>query len=334
MNLSDYDYHLPPELIAQEPLEDRDASRLLVLPKAGGDCYETPFRDIGSLFKSGDVLVLNDTRVTAVRIFGNRQTGGTVEALVMKPNPDGSYHAMVKPAKKLTVGTDIQFGEVRATVVREHPEGLRDLSFSVGSPGKWLQAFGTTPLPPYITAALARPERYQTVYADQGGSAAAPTAGLHFTPELILEIEAQGVKVVHVTLDVSLDTFRPIMVDDLSEHVMHGELCRISTEAAEAINHRTGRLIAVGTTSVRTLESFADSKGRVHSGEKDTRIFISPGVQFKCVEGLITNFHLPRTTMLLMLAAMVGRERLLDTYQWAIDRRFRFLSFGDSMAIL
>jgi len=324
MRLSDFDYELPEELIAQEPLADRASSRLLVVPRDGNPIRHHIFRDLPSLLAPNDLLVLNDTRVTARRLLGKRSTGAAVEFLVMHPTGEGTYEALVRNAAKVKLGEWIDFGDgLEGQIVGATGEGVREVRLR-GS----LEGRGMIPLPPYIHTELANEERYQTTYAHHGGSAAAPTAGLHFTPELLKSLSHAC-----VTLDVSIDTFRPVTVDDTSDHQMHGEVCRISPETAAQINDREGRLIAVGTTAVRTLESFAQS-GKVTSGETKTRIFIQPGYEFQVVQGLITNFHMPRTTMLLMLAAMIGRERLMEAYEIAVAEQYRFLSFGDSMLIL
>jgi S-adenosylmethionine:tRNA ribosyltransferase-isomerase len=336
-SMADFHFELPEELIAQEPIADRDSSRLLCLPRDPGQpLIHRQFREIQDLLHGGDVLVLNETLVTARRLFGHRPSGAAVEALVFAPTgePD-CFRALMRPAKRLKVGAEIVFRDgLTATVTREEKNGFRTLKFAGADIIATINRIGEIPLPHYIQAHLNDSSRYQTVYAESPGSAAAPTAGLHFTSRLLENLQAKGVQIARVSLDVSIDTFRPVTAERVEDHVMHGETCRISPQAAETINSRTGRVIAVGTTSCRTLESFADGKGGVLSGEKSTQIFIRPGVQMQVVDGLITNFHMPQTTMLLMIAAMVGRERLMEAYEVAISERYRMLSFGDAMLIL
>ncbi|MBL8048827.1 MAG: tRNA preQ1(34) S-adenosylmethionine ribosyltransferase-isomerase QueA [Chthonomonas sp.] len=321
-------------MIAQEPLADRAASRMLCLDRATGELADRHFRDLVNLLHPGDVLVVNNTRVSAVRLFGRRATGGACEVLLTKRLTSRQYRAMVKPAKRLTVGTTVHFdGGFQATVVAEEGTSFRVLEFPDDESVAAALQTGVVPLPPYITQKLTERERYQTVFNSHGESSAAPTAGLHFTPEILAEIQRKGIQRVEVNLEVGVDTFRPVMVDDIRDHEMHGEVCTISDEAAQLINQRTGRCIAVGTTSVRTLESFADANGQVQSGEQLTRICIAPGYEWRVVQGMLTNFHMPRTTMLLMLAAMTGRDPLMAAYRHAIAERYRFLSFGDCMFI-
>ena len=294
------------------------------------------FREVTSILQPGDLLVLNNTRVTAVRLCGHKVTGGAVEALLLRPSTHSrSFVAMMKPGRSLRPGTPIHFrGELTASVLNDLGDGLKEIEFDeIPNLSDRLIEHGAVPLPPYIAAVLADSERYQTVYASQGGSSAAPTAGLHFTPEILAQLREKGVETTEVTLDVGIDTFRPVAVEDLSQHQMHGERCSISESAAEAINSAKGRIIAVGTTSVRTLESLAVGPRKVRSGEVTTKIFITPGYEWKVVDGMFTNFHLPKTTMMMMLAAMVGREQLLDAYRHAVRNHYRFLSFGDSMLV-
>ncbi len=334
--LSDYDYHLPEELIAQKPLEDRSSSRLLHLDLRTGGVKDGRFTDVVETLRPGDLLVWNSTRVTALRLFGQKPTGGSVEAMLVHQTGPDRFAAMLKPAKRLKPGARIHFeGGLEAEVAQHLEEPLKEIRFLASSdlPEK-LAAFGRVPLPPYITHALDDPERYQTVYSKVGGSAAAPTAGLHFTPELIEKLTAKGISIAEVSLDVSLDTFRPVMVDDLEAHVMHGEVCRLPESTADLVNACRGRVIAVGTTSARTLESFAIEKGKVEPGEHRTSIFIRPGYEWKIVQGMFTNFHMPRTTMLMMISALAGKPNILKAYEHAIQQRYRFLSFGDSMLIL
>ena len=332
--LSDYDYELPDELIAQTPLEDRAASRLLVLHREGG-IEHRQFRDVLELLEPGDLLVLNDTRVSAVRLFGHRETGGAVEALLLQELLPGRFEAMVKPAKRLKVGTHVRFGDLIATVTEELEEGLRVLSFDDDpNLSERLNEAGMVPLPPYIHERLADRERYQTVYGARAGSAAAPTAGLHFTDEILESLRERGVRTATVTLHDSIDTFRPVQVENLDEHRMHGERCAIPTETGEAIANAPGRIIAVGTTTVRTLETMATGPRQVSAGQTTSKLFIRPGFDFQVIDGMFTNFHLPKTTMLLMISALAGKQNILDAYRAAVEDRYRFLSFGDSMLIV
>ncbi len=334
--LSDYDYHLPEELIAQEPLDDRASAKLLHLDKATGQVHHRQFRDILGILQPGDLLVMNDTRVTARRLFGKKPSGSDVEALLLHQVGLNDYIAMVKPGRRLKVGAEIDFGTgLRAEVLEERTEGLRLLRFdSATDLRERISMEGEVPLPPYIHTRLTDPERYQTVYASEPGSAAAPTAGLHFTGDLLSQLEHLGVQRATVTLDVSIDTFRPVQVENLDEHVMHGETCTIGMETAEKIRNCRGRIIAVGTTTVRTLETFAVGPGEVRTGSGTSKLFIRPGYEFRVVTGMFTNFHMPRTTMLLMLSALVGKHHLFHAYESAAQNRYRFLSFGDSMLIL
>lgn len=335
MRMSDFDYVLPEELIAQHPLEDRAGSRLLVLGRRDGSVRHQTFRDVVNLFHPGDLLVMNDTRVTARRLLGRRPTGGQVEALVMKRRPDGLFEALVRPAKRMPEGSRVTFeGGLEALVRGDAGAGVKLLEFLGEDPEGELSRLGSVPLPPYIRASLDDPERYQTVYATTGGSAAAPTAGLHFTPELIGELEAKGVRLARVTLDVSMDTFRPVHAEDPKEHVMHGERCVLPEATAEAVRTCPGRVIAVGTTAVRTLETFAIGHRELESGERVSQLYITPGFEYRVVDGMLTNFHMPKTTMLLMLAALAGRDPLMEAYRQAVELRYRFLSFGDSMLIV
>jgi S-adenosylmethionine:tRNA ribosyltransferase-isomerase len=327
--LSDYDYHLPEELIAQVPLDDRASARLLHLDRRTGEVAHRQFRDILNILQSGDTLVVNNTRVSAVRLFGQRPSGGQVEALLLQAIAPGEYEALVRPGKRLKPGSEIQFGPLSGTITGDLSDGRKSIRID-GKP----EDVGEVPLPPYIHEKLDNPERYQTVYADPTGSAAAPTAGLHFTPEILGELEAKGVRIAKVTLHVSIDTFRPIQTDVLDEHVMHGEWCEILPDAAEVINSAPRRIIAVGTTSVRTLEAMAVASRRVRSGTKVTKIFIRPGYEFQVVDGMFTNFHLPKTSMLAMISAMASIESIFRAYEEAVKQRYRFLSFGDSMLIL
>lgn len=332
--LSDFDYHLPEELIAQSPLEDRAASRLLHLVRGSGTVHHRKFRDCVDLLAKGDLLVMNNTRVTSLRLYGARPTGAKVEALLLREVAPSTYEALTRPAKKLRIGEQINFEDgLIAEVITDLGEGRKHLRFPSGSQSD-IRAVGLAPLPPYVKAALGDQSRYQTVYADIPGSSAAPTAGLHFTPEILSAIEGRGVDRAYVTLDIGLDTFRPIQSDDAAEHQIHGERCEVSEETAEKISKTKGRVIAVGTTTVRTLESLAVGRKLVQPGAMNTQIYITPGYEFKIIEGMFTNFHMPKTTMLLMISALAGRDAVMEAYKQAVDQRYRFLSFGDSMLIL
>lgn len=334
--LSDYNYELPEELIAQTPLEDRAASRLLVLHKKSGLVEHRSFRDVGEYLHAGDLLIMNDTRVSAVRLFGHKHTGGDVEALLLREISPGRYVALVKPGRRLRVGTHIVFyGDLSASIVEELPDGQRILQFDeTDDLVNALMKHGKVPLPPYIHQQIADPERYQTVYGTTNGSSAAPTAGLHFTPEILSCLRAQGIRTEKVTLHVGIDTFRPVQVENLSEHKMHGEECYLPEVTAESIRSTTGRILAVGTTSVRTLESFATGPRKVSTGSMVSRLFIREGYPFAVVDGMFTNFHLPGTTMMMMISAMASRPFVLEAYRQAVQQKYRFLSFGDSMLIV
>ncbi len=333
--LSDYDYLLPESAIAQTPLANRAGSRLLVLDRACGLISHRRFGEVTELLAEGDVLVVNDTRVTAMKLKGQRVTGGKVELLLLRESKPGVFEAMAKPIKKLLPGDLITFerGLIGEIVARIDLTTVA-LRFITDSWNETLSEIGEAPLPPYIHEMIKDPQRYQTVYADEGGSAAAPTAGLHFTPDILSDLAAKGVQVAKVTLHVGLDTFRPVQTEKLSEHVMHGETCRISDDAAAMINGARGRVVAVGTTAVRTLESLAIDHGRVRAGTIDTHLFITPGFEFKVVDAMFTNFHLPKTTMLMMISAFATHESVFRTYREALTEGYRFLSFGDSMLIL
>ena len=337
--LADFDYDLPAELIAQEPLADRAASRMLVLQRDGGAVTHRTFRDFPSLLEPGDVLVVNETRVTALRLSGSRMDSpGSIELLVVRPSSRGAYVCLAKPARRLLPGVRLVFpGNLAGTVVGHGQRGERLIQFD--NPER-LSEVGRVPLPPYIKAELREAERYQTVYSRTGsdaGSAAAPTAGLHFTPEVLEAVRTRGVEIVPISLEVGIDTFRPVQADDLNAHVMHGETCTITPAATDAIASARGRIVAVGTTTARTLETFARLKGS--SGRSlvatsiTSKLFLRPGSEFRIVDALLTNFHLPRTTMLMMLSAFAGREVVLNAYAEAIRERYRFLSFGDAMFI-
>ncbi|HBA49488.1 MAG TPA: tRNA preQ1(34) S-adenosylmethionine ribosyltransferase-isomerase QueA [Lachnospiraceae bacterium] len=340
MRKKDFYFELPQELIAQDPLEDRSSSRLLVLDRHTGAMSHHVFRDVEAFLHPGDCLVLNNTRVIPARLLGEREgTGAHVEVLLLKRNAGDIWETLVKPGKKCRPGTRLTFGNglLKARVLETVEEGNRLIQFEYsGVFEEVLDALGEMPLPPYITHKLRDKNRYQTVYAKYEGSAAAPTAGLHFTRELLEEIEAKGVRIAYVTLHVGLGTFRPVKEENVLDHHMHSESFQISEEAAEMINRTKaegGRIICVGTTSCRTLESASDESGRVRSGSGDTDIFIYPGYRFKVLDGLITNFHLPESTLVMLVSALAGRENVLKAYEEAIRERYRFFSFGDAMFI-
>lgn len=333
--LSDYDYELPESLIAQTPLEDRAASRMLLLHRQTGQIEHRQFRDVTTLLLPGDLLVVNNTRVTARRLFGHKPTGGEVELLLLQPVAPRQFECLAKPGRRLPVGATIEFGSgwpiAMVVAVSEGP--TRTVEFDA-DPTRLIEEAGQVPLPPYITTPLADADRYQTVFAQPGGSAAAPTAALHFTSELVGELVTRGIEFTEVTLNVGMDTFRPVQVEDLGLHQMHGETCTLSSETAERIHACRGRVIGVGTTSVRTLETFAVGVRRVEAGTRTTSLFIRPGFEFRVVDGMFTNFHMPRTTMLMMISAMARHEAVFRAYGEAIAGRYRFLSFGDSMLIV
>lgn len=341
LKTSDYAFDLPQELIAQDPLTDRSASRLLVLDRRTGKTEHRGFRDILQYLRPGDCLVLNDTRVIPARLLGGKEdTKAAVEILLLKRREKDVWEALVRPGKKLRPGARVTFGDgrLRAEILDVVEEGNRLVQFSYE--GIWeevLDSLGEMPLPPYITHKLQDKNRYQTVYARYEGSAAAPTAGLHFTQELLAQVEEMGVELAYVTLHVGLGTFRPVKVDNVKEHHMHSEFYRITKEAAERINwaKESGhRVICVGTTSCRTVESAADENGRLSACSGNTDIFIYPGYRFKVLDGLITNFHLPESTLVMLVSALAGREQVLSAYREAIRERYRFFSFGDAMLIL
>lgn len=340
MKRQDFYYELPEELIAQDPLEDRQSSRLLVLDKESGAISHRIFREITDYLKEGDCLVINDTKVIPARLIGSREgTNAKIEILLLKRKENNVWETLVKPGKKAKVGTRISFGEglLIGEVIDIVEEGNRLIRFTYeGIFEEILDQLGQMPLPPYITHQLEDKNRYQTVYAVNTGSAAAPTAGLHFTPELLKKIEEKGVAIARVTLHVGLGTFRPVKVDEITDHHMHSEFFRIDEEAAEKINHAkdTGnRVICVGTTSCRTIESAADEKGRLKACSGWTEIFIYPGYRFKVLDCLITNFHLPESTLIMLVSALAGRENVLRAYEEAVKEGYRFFSFGDAMYI-
>ena len=339
MKTSDFWYDLPEELIAQTPLEQRDTSQLLVLDRCTGAVKHQHFYDVIDYLQPGDCLVMNDSRVLPARLLGHRPTGGAVEVLLLRDLGDKKWECLCKPGRKMQVGHEVIFGngELTATVVEVQETGNRVVEFHYeGIFLEVLERLGKMPLPPYIKAELADQERYQTVYSREVGSAAAPTAGLHFTNELLEKIRQKGVKTAFVTLHVGLGTFRPVKAEEISEHHMHSELCMISAETASILNQAKaegGRIICVGTTSCRTLESLVNEDGSFEPKSKWTEIFIYPGYQFKAMQGLITNFHLPESTLVMLVSAFAGRENVLNAYNQAVKERYRFFSFGDAMYI-
>lgn len=338
MNVKDFYFDLPQELIAQDPLKDRSASRLLVLDKKTGEIEHRHFREVLSYLKRGDCLVINDTKVIPARLFGVKEgTEAKIEILLLKRKENDIWETLVKPGKKAKAGTVISFGDglLKGTVVDVVEEGNRMIQFSyVGIFEEILDQLGQMPLPPYITHQLQDKNRYQTVYAKHEGSAAAPTAGLHFTKELLEEIKQKGITIAHVTLHVGLGTFRPVKVDEIEKHHMHSEFYVVEESEAEKINatkKQGGRIICVGTTSCRTVESAATETGLIKAGTGWTEIFIYPGYQFKILDCLITNFHLPESTLVMLVSTLAGREHVLHAYEEAIKERYRFFSFGDAM---
>lgn len=338
---SDFYFELPQELIAQDPLTDRASSRLLVLDKETGEIEHHVFRDILRYLVPGDCLVLNNTKVIPARLLGvKEETGAAVEVLLLKRREKDVWETLVRPGKKMRPGAKLSFGDglLRAEVLEVVEEGNRLIRFTYeGIFEEVLDQLGEMPLPPYITHKLQDKNRYQTVYAKYEGSAAAPTAGLHFTNPLLEEIRSAGVKIAHITLHVGLGTFRPVKVENVKEHHMHSEFYQIDEEQAQTINQTKadgGRIIAVGTTSCRTLESAVDEKGFLHPGSGWTDIFMYPGYSFRMIDGLVTNFHLPESTLLMLVSALAGRERILAAYEEAVKERYRFFSFGDAMLIL
>ena len=341
MKTSDFSYELPERLIAQDPLEDRSASRLMVLPRKEGEIEHRTFKDLPKYLRAGDCLVINDTKVIPARLLGVREgTGGAVEILLLKKLTKEEWECLVRPGKKLRTGARVSFGEglLTAEIKEVLEDGNRIVHFFYeGIFEEILDKLGEMPLPPYITHKLKDKNRYQTVYAKHEGSAAAPTAGLHFTKELLSQIEEMGVHIVHVTLHVGLGTFRPVKVEDVREHHMHSEYFQIDPEAAKTINDTHdagGRVIAVGTTSCRTLESAAAGGGHVKAMGGWTEIFIYPGYEFQVIDGLVTNFHLPESTLVMLVSAFAGRERVLAAYEEAVRQEYRFFSFGDAMLLI
>ncbi|EIN5666253.1 tRNA preQ1(34) S-adenosylmethionine ribosyltransferase-isomerase QueA [Listeria monocytogenes] len=341
MKVEDFDFDLPEELIAQTPLLDRTSSRLMVLDKESGDIKDQHFTDIISYLNEGDALVLNDTRVLPARLHGIKdETGAHIEVLLLKQKEGNAWETLVKPAKRIRKGATITFGDgaLKATCLEELEHGGRILEFSYeGIFYEVLEQLGEMPLPPYIKEQLADQDRYQTVYAKENGSAAAPTAGLHFTEDLLAKISAKGVEIIFVTLHVGLGTFRPVDVEDTVNHKMHSEFYRLTEESAERINKikaQGGKVVAVGTTSIRTLETIASRHdGKLVAESGWTEIFISPGYTFQAVDALITNFHLPKSTLIMLVSALSDRTKILAAYNHAVEQQYRFFSFGDAMFI-
>lgn len=341
LSTEDFDFDLPEELIAQTPLKDRASSRLLVVNKETGDMEDKHFHDILDELQPGDALVMNNTRVLPARLYGEKpETGGHLEVLLLTNTEGDTWETLIKPAKRAKVGTEIQFGDgrLKAVVKEELEHGGRIIEFKYdGIFLEILESLGEMPLPPYIKERLDDPDRYQTVYAEENGSAAAPTAGLHFTKELLEEIKAKGVHLVYLTLHVGLGTFRPVSVDNIEEHHMHSEFYRLTEEAAKQLNEvrqAGGRIVAIGTTSIRTLETIGTKfNGEIQADSGWTDIFITPGYQFKVVEAFSTNFHLPKSTLVMLVSAFAGKDLTLAAYQHAIEEKYRFFSFGDAMFI-
>ncbi|MCI6019675.1 MAG: tRNA preQ1(34) S-adenosylmethionine ribosyltransferase-isomerase QueA [Clostridiales bacterium] len=340
MKTSDFYYDLPQELIAQDPLADRSSSRLMVVDRKTGEVSHHVFREIIDYLNPGDCLVINNTKVIPARLYGIKEdTGAHIEILLLKRRENDVWETLVKPGKKARPGARIVFGDgcLKAEVLEVVDEGNRLIHFEYeGIFEEILDRLGEMPLPPYITHKLQDKNRYQTVYAKYEGSAAAPTAGLHFTEELLQKVKEKGIRIAPVTLHVGLGTFRPVKVDDVNDHHMHSEFYMVSKETAEIINETKksgGRVIAVGTTSTRTLESVADENGMIRETSGWTDIFIYPGYQFKCIDALITNFHLPESTLLMLVSALSSRETMLDAYKIAVEEKYRFFSFGDAMFI-
>lgn len=337
-----FDFHLPEELIAQTPLEQRDASRLMVLNKETGNVKHHMFHDLLDYVQKGDCLVLNDTRVLPARLFGTKEdTGANIEVLLLKQTQGDTWETLVKPAKRVKEGTVISFGDGRLTAVCKETsdQGGRLLEFNYeGIFYEVLEQLGEMPLPPYIKERLDDQERYQTVFAREQGSAAAPTAGLHFTEEMLEQLKTKGVHIAFLTLHVGLGTFRPVSVDDLEEHDMHAEFYQVSEGTAALLNsvrEKGGRIISVGTTSTRTLETIAtEHNGKFVASSGWTNIFIFPGYEFKAIDGMITNFHLPKSTLIMLVSALAGRENVISAYEQAVAEKYRFFSFGDAMLIV
>ncbi len=342
MKIEDFDYNLPEELIAQTPIKQRDMSRLMVVDRKTQTINSNKtFSDVIDYLEEGDCLVINNTKVIPARLYGRKETGANVEFLLLKQLEGDVWESIVRPGNKLKPGTKVYFGEpsiLEAEVLEIMPGGTRKVKFTYqGIFNEILDKIGLMPLPPYIHEELKEKDRYQTIYAKYEGSAAAPTAGLHFTEELLQRIEEKGVKIAKVTLHVGIGTFRPVKEENIEEHEMHSEHFYIKQEDVNKINEtkKTGkRLISVGTTSCRVLETIADENGLVHTCEEDTSIYIYPGYKFRCIDGLITNFHLPKSTLLMLVSALAGREFILQAYNKAVEEKFRFFSFGDAMLII
>lgn len=341
MDVQLFDFDLPEELIAQKPLKKRSASRLMVIDPKSKRIAHRQFTDILSYLKPGDCLVLNDTRVIPARLFGVKEnTGAHIELLLLNQVEGDRWHTLAKPAKRIRKGTIVSFGDgkLKAVCTEVYEEGRREFEFQYdGIFYELLNELGEMPLPPYIKEKLTERERYQTVYAKRVGSAAAPTAGLHFTEQLLTEIEAKGVKLAYITLHVGLGTFRPVTAERVEDHQMHAEFYQVSEEAARLLNKTKasgGRIIAVGTTTTRTLETIVQKKGRFEADSGWTDIFIYPGYQFQAIDGMVTNFHLPKSTLVMLVSALAGREFILHAYREAVEQRYRFFSFGDAMLIL
>ena len=339
LKVSEFNYELPEELIAQTPLEKRDESKLMILDRKNQTIEHKKFKNIVEYLKPGDVLVRNNTKVIPARLYGQKETGAKVEFLLLNNIEGDIWESIVRPGNKLHVGTKVNFGEgkLKAEILEVMPGGTRKVKFHYnGIFNEILDEIGLMPLPPYIHEALKEKGRYQTVYAKYNGSAAAPTAGLHFTPELLKQLEEKGVQIANVTLHVGIGTFRPVKEETVEEHEMHSEHFYIKKEDADIINKakKEGRrVIAVGTTSCRVLESIASEEGYVEEQERDTNIFIYPGYKFKCIDGLITNFHLPESTLIMLVSALAGKDYVMSAYNEAVKERYRFFSFGDAMFI-
>ena len=339
MKLEEFDYELPEELIAQVPIEKRDESRLMILDREKGEIEHKTFKNIIEYLEPGDCIVRNNTKVIPARLYGKKDTGANVEFVLLKQLDGDIWESIVRPGNKLKIGAKVNFGDglLEAEILDVLEGGTRKVKFTYeGIFNEILDKIGLMPLPPYIHKTLEKRERYQTVYAKYDGSAAAPTAGLHFTPELLEKIEKKGVKIANVTLHVGIGTFRPVKEENIEEHIMHTEHYYIKEEDAKKINEtkKNGkRVIAVGTTSCRVLETVADENGYVHEAEGDTGIYIYPGYKFKCIDGLITNFHLPKSTLLMLVSALADREFVLEAYNQAVKEKYRFFSFGDAMFI-
>ncbi len=338
MKKEDFYFNLPEEQIAQTPIKERDTSKLLVMDKITGDIEHKIFKDIVDYFEEGDCLVLNNTKVIPARLIGNKKTGARVELLLLKRLDDNKWETLVNPGRKAKVGDEIFFGNIlKATVCDIIKDGNRIVQFDYeGIFEEILDALGEMPLPPYIEERLEEKERYQTIYAKYDGSAAAPTAGLHFTEQLLNDLQKKGVKIAYVTLHVGLGTFRPVKVENILEHSMHTEIYNVEEEQCKIINEakrRGKKVVAVGTTSCRTLESCTNEKGELVSGSGETGIFIYPGYEFKMVDNLITNFHLPESTLIMLVSALANRENVLNAYNIAVEQEYRFFSFGDAMLI-